>query len=122
MKILATLLLVTLVSLVSCGDAFTTYEVKDLYGEWKGEPWSFTFKEDGSCKIINKGQVWPGETTWRAVSIGNTLELVADGKVIMSNLTVKSIANDTLQLETRPMIGGARADVSTVLHTLVRVQ
>ena len=119
MKHLAVLLLSVTFFFASCS-SMSTYEVKDLYGQWQGETWGFTFNEDGSCVILRGGQQWPGETTWRQVSIGNTLELIADGKVIMSNVTVKGIENDVLSLEMRPMIGAQTQ--TTEIHKLNRVK
>ena len=37
------------------------------------------------------GNKWPGETKFRAVSIGNTLEFTAGGKVFLSNVTIKNL-------------------------------
>ena len=121
MKILTTLLVAVGLLFASC-DSMKTNEATDLYGQWQGTPWSFTFNEDGSCVILNNGNLWPGETTWRAVSMGNALEFVADGKVIMANVTVKGLKDDVLTLETRPMIGGAKAELATQIHELTRVK
>lgn len=122
-KILATLfVLTTLLFVTSCGDSFKTYKVEDLYGNWRGEAWGFDFNKDGSAKIIRRGSEMSGEITWRAVSIGNTLEFVQDGKVIMANMTIKGIENDTLTIETRPLLGSGKSELATEIHKLARVE
>lgn len=122
MKYLAILLCSAVLLFTSCGDSFKTYEVENLYGTWRGDDWGFTFNKDGSAEIIRRGQQMEGDITWRQVSIGNTLEFVADGKVIMSNLTIKGIEGDKLTIETRPLLGGVRAEMATEIHELTRVE
>ncbi len=120
MRIILPLLLLFGISFTSC-DSMKTYDVNDLYGSWQGDVWAFTFNEDGSCMIANKGNALDGENTWRQVSMGNTLELVHNGKVFMANVTVKGIENDVLTLEMRPMIGGGKSELATEIHELKRV-
>lgn len=122
MKFLVALFISSALLLASCGDSFKTYKVENLYGTWSGEAWGFTFNEDGSAEIIRRGQQMAGEITWRAVSIGNTLEFVSDGKVIMSNLTIKGIEGNKLTIETRPLLGGVRTEMATEIHELTRVE
>lgn len=122
MKFLIALLFIFSIAFTSCGDAFSSFESKDLYGQWQGDTWGFTFNEDGSCEVLKNGNLWPGETTWRKVAVGNTLEFVANGKVFLSNVTVKGIQNDTLSIEMRPMFRGAKAETTTVVSKLVRVK
>lgn len=111
------LLLLTIFTLSSCG---SNYKIEELYGKWQGDTWGFTFNEDSTCEILMNGEKWPGATMFRPVSIGNTLEFTADGKVILSNVTIKSLANDVLTIELRPMIGGATE--TTQIHELKRVK
>jgi len=121
MRTIATFLFAITLFITSC-DSFKTYEVENLYGKWKGDVWSFTFEEDGSCEVVKNGNKLQGETTWRAVTMSNTLEFVANGKVFMANVTVKGIENDTLTLEMRPMIGGGKSELSTEIYKLARVE
>lgn len=111
-------ILITTISLfiASCT---TNYEVKDLYGKWSGESMGFTFNEDSSCEIFLNGEQYPGDTHWRA-AIGNTLEFTANGKVIMSNVTIKSLKDDVLTIEMRPMMNSK--DVTTVVHKMKRAE
>lgn len=102
---------------MSCGA--TNYKVEELYGKWVSETMSFNFMEDGSCDMYIKTEQWPGEVKWRA-AMGNTLEITADGKVIMANLTIKSLKGDELTIETRQMVG-ARRDIATS-HVMKRVK
>lgn len=112
------LVLLTTISLffASCT---TNYEVKDLYGKWSGESMGFTFNEDSSCEIILNGEKYPGDTHWRA-AIGNTLEFTANGKVIMANVTIKSLKDKVLTIEMRPMT--TSKDVTTIIHEMKRVE
>ncbi len=102
---------------MSCGA--TNYKVEELYGKWVSETMSFTFRKDGTCDLYIKKQPWPGEVKWRA-AIGNTLEITADGKVILGNLTIKSLKDDVLTIETRQMVG-AKRDIATS-HVMKRVK
>lgn len=111
------LLIITTLTLTSCG---SNYKIEELYGKWQGPSLGFTFNEDGSCEIIMGGEKWPGETAFRAVSIGNTLEFTANGKVILSNVTIKSLVGDVLTIEMRPMISSAAQ--TTQVHELKRVK
>lgn len=97
----------------------TNYEVKDLHGQWEGKSMGFTFNEDSSCEIKINGEKYPGDTHWRA-AMGNTLEFTANGKVIMSNVTVKSLKDDVLTIEMRPMLNPK--DLTTVIHEMKRVE
>ena len=96
----------------------TNYELKDIYGKWMGEKIGFTFNEDGTCEIFMNGGKDPRQMEWNTV--GNALEFVANGKVILSNVTVKGIKDDVLTIEMRPMF--TQGDVSTVIHTMKRVE
>lgn len=96
-----------------------TYIVEDLYGKWESESISFVFNEDGSCEYYMNGNKYPGDTRFRPVTIGNALEITSNGKVIMANLTIKSLKDDQLTIETRQMIGNREA--STQTHVLNRV-
>ena len=101
--------LLTLSLLASC----STYEKTDLYGHWKNGQWEFVFNEDGTCKIGQNGTFLGGENTYR--TFGNTLEIVRNGKVYLSNLTVKGIENDKLSLEFRQAMGAEGMDNVQVL-------
>lgn len=113
------LLLVAVLAVVfsSCQ---SNYKIEELYGKWQGEAIGFTFNKDGSCEIFMQGgEKWPGDTQFRPVSIGNTLEFTQGGKVIMSNVTIKSLVGDVLTIEMRPMMNPTQ---TTVIHELKRVQ
>jgi len=101
------------------GSCTTNYEVKDLYGKWMGESMGFTFNEDGSCEIFMNGEKDPRETYWRD-AMGNTLEFTSNGKVILSNVTVKSLKDDVLTIEMRPLL--TKRDIATVIHVMKRVE
>lgn len=113
-------LLVFLSAIALCLASCTTnYEVKDLYGKWADETMGFTFNEDSSCEIMINGEKYPGDTHWRA-ALGNTLEFTANGKVIMSNVTIKSLKDDVLTIEMRPLLNPK--DLATVVHEMKRVE
>lgn len=101
------------------GSCTTNYEVTDLYGKWMGEKMGFTFNEDGSCEIFMNGAKDSRKTEWRA-AMGNTLEFTSNGKVILSNVTVKSATKDVLTIEMRPLL--TKREVSTVIHVMKRVE
>jgi len=103
--------------LVGCFEA--NYKMEELYGKWEGESMGFVFNEDESCEVYIKGERYPGETSYSAVFGGNSLEFVADGKVFMSNVTIKSLENDVLTIEMRPMLNPK--DLTTVTHVMKRV-
>lgn len=111
-------LLLCALTLSACFEA--NYKIEELYGTWNSEELGFTFNEDGSCEVIIKGNKWPGETKFRPVSIGNTLEFTADGKVFLSNVTIKGLEGDVLQVEMRNMLGSNIQTSET--HTLHRVK
>lgn len=96
-KILA--LALPLLFIISC----STFEKDQLYGHWKNETWEFTFRENGTCKLVNNGVVQGEQLKYS--TFGNTLEISRSGKVILSNLTIKGIENDQLKLEFRNLVG-----------------
>jgi hypothetical protein len=102
------------------GSCTTNYEVKDLHGKWMGESMGFTFNEDNSCEIFMSGAKDPRKVEWRD-AMGNTLEFTSNGKVILSNVTVKSLKDDVLTIEMRPLLT-TRHDISTVIHVMKRVE
>jgi hypothetical protein len=116
MRVLVYLVFVATI-LTSC--APTNYETKDIYGKWVGETMGLTMKEGGSCVMTLAGEKMPGEITWRA-AMGNTLEFTQNGKVIMSNVTVKGIKDDVLTIELRPMMSGK--DRTTIIHSMKRAE
>lgn len=97
----------------------TNYETKDLYGKWMGESMGLTLNEDGSCEIFMNGAKDSRKTEWRD-AMGNTLEFTSGGKVILSNVTVKSVTSDTLTIEMRPLL--TKHDIATVVHVMSRVE
>ena len=101
------------------GSCTTNYETKDLYGKWMGDSMGLTLNEDGSCEIFMNGGKDPRKTEWRD-AMGNTLEFTSNGKVILSNVTVKSVTNDTLIIEMRPLL--TKHDIATVIHVMPRVE
>ena len=103
----------------SC-DSFKTFEEKDIIGSWEGEKWGFTFNEDHTCSISQSGRIWYDNANWRQMMFGNTLEFVANGKVILTNVTVKSVDQSTLTLELRPLIGSQTTTTET--HKLSKVE
>lgn len=109
MRLLMGIMLLLTLTITAC----STYELKDLYGEWKGEVWAFTFNEDMSCTLTKDGNTLSGSCTYRTV--GNALEFVRDGAVFMSNVTVKGIEGDVLTIELRP-------GSETEIHKLNRVK
>lgn len=111
------ILTIVILTLSSCFEP--NYQLEDLYGKWTSENMGFTFNKDNSCEIIINGNKWPGETEFRPVSIGNTLEFTANGSVIMSNVTIKSLKDDVLTIEMRPMTNSK--DQTTEIHVLNRV-
>ncbi len=113
------LVLISSLFLFAC-DSFKTFEEKDIIGSWQGEKWSFTFNEDHSCTISQSGRVWYENANWRQMMFGNTLEFVANGKVILTNVTVKSVDATTLTLELRPIIGSKITTTET--HKLTKVE
>ncbi len=94
----------------------SNYETEQLYGNWQGERMGMTLNEDGSAEIRMDGGARKVE--WRD-AMGNTLEITSGGKVIMSNLTVKSVTADTLTIETRKMIGNR--STGEEIHRMVRI-
>lgn len=119
MRYLSFLMIFSLVIFSSC-DSFKTFEEKDIIGSWEGDKWSFTFNEDHSCVISQSGKVWYENANWRQMMFGNTLEFVANGKVILTNVTVKSVDQSTLTLELRPLIGNQITTTET--HKLIKVE
>lgn len=101
------------------GSCTTNYETKDLYGKWMGESMGLTLNEDGSCEIFMNGAKDSREIEWRD-AMGNTLEFTSNGKVILSNVTVKSVKDDVLTIEMRPLL--TRKDITTVIHAMKRVE
>lgn len=85
--------------LISC----STYDKEQLYGHWKNDTWELVFRKDGTCMVGNRG-VNQGEQL-KYTTLGNTLEISKDGRVIISNLTIKGIENDQLKLEFRNLVG-----------------
>lgn len=104
---------------ILCASCGTNYKIEELYGTWECEAMGFTFNQDGSCDIMMKGERWPGKTEFRAVSIGNTLEFTQGGLVILSNVTIKSLVDDVLTIEMRPM---TNPTATTVIHEMKRVK
>lgn len=104
--------------LSACFEA--NYKIEDLYGKWYSEALGFSFNEDGTCDVIIDGNKYPGKTEFRAVSIGNTLEFTKDGKVFLSNVTIKSLEGDVLEIEMRDMF--STKILSSEIHQLKRVQ
>jgi len=98
----------------------SNYKIEDLYGKWDSKSLGFTFNEDGSCVVLIDGNQWPGQTKYRAVSIGNTLEFTVNGKVFLSNVTIKSLKEDILEVEMRNMFGSK--EMTSETHRLQRVQ
>lgn len=96
----------------------TNYEIEELYGIWEGETMRLVLEESGKCELTINGNTFPGDTEWSAV-IGNTLEFTANGKVFLSNVTIKSLKDNVLTLETRPII--SKSNQATEIHTLQRV-
>ncbi len=114
-----------LLLILSCSLLFTAcfeanYKIEDLYGKWSSEALAFSFNEDGTCEVIIDGNKYPGATKFRAVSIGNTLEFTAGGKVFLSNVTIKSLEGDVLEVEMRDMF--STKILSSEIHQLRRVQ
>lgn len=101
------------------GSCTTNYEVTDLYGKWMGESMGLTLNEDRSCEMFINGVKDSREIQWRD-AMGNTLEFTSNGKVILSNVTVKSVKNDTLTIEMRPLL--TKRDIATVIHVMTRVE
>jgi len=99
--------------------SLSSYEKEDLHGHWKNDNWEMVFNEDGSMKLGKDGQFQKGDFKYRP--FGNTLEITRNGKVFLSNLTVKGIEGDKLSLEFRDLIGGASA-VMDDLQVLNRVK
>ncbi len=95
----------------------SNYETEQLYGNWQGKDIGFTFNEDGTGELRMTGG--SRNIGWRD-AMGNTLEITAGGEVIMSNLTVKSVSQDTMVIETREMLG--HRAIGEKLHTMIRVQ
>ena len=85
--------------------ACSTYEKEQLYGHWKNDTWEMKFRADGTCSLGNNG-VNQGEQL-KYTTLGNTLEISKDGRVIISNLTVKGITEDELSLEFRNLVGSS---------------
>lgn len=113
-------LLILFAVLAMCSSCTSNYELEELYGKWEGSSIGFTFNRDGSCDIyMGGGKKWPGKTEFRPVSVGNTLEFTEGGKVIMSNLTIKSLVDDVLIIEMRPMLNPTKTSIT---HELNRVQ
>lgn len=102
------------------GSCTTNYEVEDLHGKWMGESMGFTFNEDSSCEIFMKGAKDPRKVEWRA-AMGNTLEFTSNGKVILSNVTIKSLKDDVLTIEMRPLLT-TKHDIATVIHVMKRAE
>lgn len=102
-------LLLPVFLLTSCA----SFEKEALYGHWKNEQWEMIFNADGTCKVGQGGQFLDGE--WTYSTFGNTLELVRDGKVFLTNLTVKELTDQTLTLEFRD-IGDIKIENTQVLQ------
>jgi hypothetical protein len=99
--------------------ACSSFEKEKLYGHWKNETWEMVFNEDGSCRIGKGGNFLKGELSYH--SFGNALEIVNNGKVFLSNLTVKSIENDQLTLEFRKVFGNSDGQTDDI-QILKRVE
>ncbi|MEL6923194.1 MAG: hypothetical protein AAFO94_04030 [Bacteroidota bacterium] len=99
--------------------ACATYDKEALVGHWKNENWEMIFNEDGSMKMGKDGQYLEGEFGWRP--FGNTLEITRNGKVFLSNLTVKSVENNELTLEFRNLVGNTGIQMEN-LQVLKRVE
>lgn len=96
----------------------TNYETEELYGTWQGETLGMTLNEDGTAVLTSNGASFGDDIKWRD-AIGNTLEFTSNGKVILSNVTVKSVSSDTLTIEMRPIM--SRKETSTEVHHLLKV-
>jgi len=88
--------------LLSATLSCSTLDKSALFGHWKNDNWEFVFNEDGSCKVGKDSRFLEGN--WSYSVLGNTLEIAKDGKVFLSNLTVKELSEDTLRLEFRNII------------------
>lgn len=111
------ILLVAVATLaISCGP--TNYKVEELIGKWQGEKYAMTFNEDNTCEILIDGEQYPA-AEWRA-AIGNTLEFTQAGKVTLSNVTIKSLKDDVLTIEMRPIM--TKKDLTTEIHMMNRVK
>lgn len=97
----------------------TNYETEELYGAWQGETLGMTLNEDGTATLTSNGISFSDNIQWRD-AIGNTLEFTSNGKVILSNVTVKSVNADTLTIEMRPLV--SRKEVATEVHHLLKVK
>ena len=105
------MLFLLLLTLSACAN----YDKKELIGNWEGPHWKFNFQEDGLLDLSKDGNQLPGLVKYR--TFGNALEITKDGTVFLSNLTIKSIKQDTLQLEFRMVTGQSTGDN---IETLIR--
>lgn len=103
------------IGLASCT---SNYETEELYGQWQGQKLGLTLNQDGSAVILLDGIAFGENVEWRD-AIGNTLEFTSNGTVILSNVTVKGVSNDTLTIEFRPIMG--RNAAAEEIHHLVKV-
>lgn len=104
--------LFSLVFILACA----TYDKEQLLGHWKSDTWELVFRADGTCKVGNRG-VLQGEKL-KYTTLGNTLEISKDGRVIISNLTIKGIKDDQLTLEFRNLVGSG--DQMEAIEVLTR--
>lgn len=112
---ISSLLLGVSLFLASCT---TNYETKELYGTWKDHRMTLTLNEDQSAEILLGGNAFGENVEWRD-AIGNTLEFTSNGKVILDNVTVKGVSDDTLTIELRPLM--SRREVATEIYYLAKV-
>lgn len=98
-------ILFSALSLAFVALACNNYEKKDMYGSWKNSSWEFTFNEDGSCTYGNHGATFP--CTYHTT--GNALEINGEGSFQLSNISIKSIKNDTFEMEMR-MLGSPKIE------------
>lgn len=96
------LFFISIMSFVSCTSNFNKEE---LYGSWANADWAFTFNKDKTCKVASNGVEFPGDKTFK--TFGNTLEFIREGKIFLSNITIKSLEGNTLTLEMRSMFTGS---------------
>ena len=78
-----------------------------------------TLNEDGTAIVTSNGNSFGDNVKWRD-AIGNTLEFTSNGKVFLSNLTVKGVSGDTLTIEMRNMMGNR--ETATRIHQLIKVK
>ncbi len=79
------------------------FEDQELHGHWKNNNWEFIFNPDNSCAIAGQGGT-PVENL-KYTTFGNTLEIIENGKVILSGLTILSVTEDELKVQFRNLVG-----------------